>query len=193
MTAQTTILTAICLPLAGMLAIILAGRFSAEFDASDDLQFRFSYDYSDDDSARRLDPTPAERRIFSRVVALAEQRAAEQRPEYAHADVGPHPEALAAHDLGGQPAGDAADDHHRLTGYDRDHRVEQGDHEDDQHLDDDEGEDLPPPVVGVQQRVDGEQKLEDGDRVEIYRPLRVDPKALRRTRAEAQRGSGSQS
>jgi putative ubiquitin-RnfH superfamily antitoxin RatB of RatAB toxin-antitoxin module len=43
------------------------------------------------------------------------------------------------------------------------------------------------------QRVDGEQKLEDGDRVEIYRPLRVDPKALRRTRAEAQRGSGSQS
>ena len=30
---------------------ILAGRFSAEFDASDDLRFRFSYDYSDDDSA----------------------------------------------------------------------------------------------------------------------------------------------
>jgi magnesium transporter len=30
---------------------------------------------SDDDSARRLDPTPAERRLFSRVVALAEQHA----------------------------------------------------------------------------------------------------------------------
>ncbi|MDJ0759633.1 MAG: TonB-dependent receptor [Woeseiaceae bacterium] len=30
---------------------VLAGRFSAEFDASDDVQIRFSYDYSDDDSA----------------------------------------------------------------------------------------------------------------------------------------------
>lgn len=34
--------------------------------------------------------------------------------------------------------------------------------------------------------VDGAQVLRDGDRLELYRPLRVDPKVARRARFEAQ-------
>ena len=36
------------------------------------------------------------------------------------------------------------------------------------------------------QKAVAEQLVQDGDRVEIYRPLRVDPKVARRTRFEAQ-------
>jgi len=37
-----------------------------------------------------------------------------------------------------------------------------------------------------------QQPVNDGDRVEIYRPLKVDPKQARRGRAEAQRGQARQ-
>ncbi len=42
------------------------------------------------------------------------------------------------------------------------------------------------------QKTGPDQLLRNGDRVEIYRPLRVDPKVARRTRFEAQgaRGAG---
>jgi putative ubiquitin-RnfH superfamily antitoxin RatB of RatAB toxin-antitoxin module len=41
-----------------------------------------------------------------------------------------------------------------------------------------------PLVLGVYGAVcDGERRLRDGDRVEIYRPLRQDPRTLRRERA----------
>lgn len=33
-----------------------------------------------------------------------------------------------------------------------------------------------------------EQALRDGDRVEMYRPLKLDPKEIRRLRAEAEKG-----
>ncbi len=43
------------------------------------------------------------------------------------------------------------------------------------------------PVVGVWGRkTDPQQQLRDGDRVEIYRPLLVDPKAARRQRFSKQ-------
>ncbi|MCB2004720.1 MAG: RnfH family protein [Burkholderiaceae bacterium] len=38
-------------------------------------------------------------------------------------------------------------------------------------------------------KVDAGRRLEDGDRLELYRPLRVDPKVARRARFEAQ-GAG---
>ncbi len=38
-------------------------------------------------------------------------------------------------------------------------------------------------------KVDAGHRLEDGDRLELYRPLRVDPKVARRARFEAQ-GAG---
>lgn len=41
-----------------------------------------------------------------------------------------------------------------------------------------------PLVLGIYGNVcDGERPLRDGDRVEIYRPLKQDPRALRRERA----------
>lgn len=46
-------------------------------------------------------------------------------------------------------------------------------------------------VLGVWgHRVDGSHRLQDGDRLELYRPLRVDPKVARRARFKAQ-GAGS--
>jgi len=36
-------------------------------------------------------------------------------------------------------------------------------------------------------RVDARDLVSDGDRMEIYRPLRVDPKAVRRLRAQARK------
>ena len=43
------------------------------------------------------------------------------------------------------------------------------------------------PVLGVWgDKVDGNQVLKDGDRLELYRPLRVDPKVARRARFESQ-------
>ena len=43
-------------------------------------------------------------------------------------------------------------------------------------------------VFGVfGQVVPGEHRLQDGDRVEIYRPLRVDPRAARRARVKSTR------
>ena len=46
-----------------------------------------------------------------------------------------------------------------------------------------------PLVLGVYGAVcAGDRKLRDRDRVEIYRPLRVDPRAQRRQRAAAQPG-----
>jgi hypothetical protein len=39
-------------------------------------------------------------------------------------------------------------------------------------------------------RVEADTPLSDGDRVEIYRPLQVDPKAQRRERARQQRRRG---
>jgi len=43
-----------------------------------------------------------------------------------------------------------------------------------------------PLVLGIYGAVcDGERPLRDGDRVEIYRPLKQDPRALRRERAAA--------
>lgn len=45
-----------------------------------------------------------------------------------------------------------------------------------------------PPDLGVRGRACGlSQPLEDGDRVELYRPLTVDPKEARRLRAEVRR------
>jgi putative ubiquitin-RnfH superfamily antitoxin RatB of RatAB toxin-antitoxin module len=45
-----------------------------------------------------------------------------------------------------------------------------------------------PPDVGIRGRPCAlTQALEDGDRVEIYRPLTVDPKEARRVRAEVRR------
>jgi putative ubiquitin-RnfH superfamily antitoxin RatB of RatAB toxin-antitoxin module len=47
---------------------------------------------------------------------------------------------------------------------------------------------LNPEAVGVfSRKVTMEHRLEDGDRVEIYRPLIADPKESRRKRAEAGR------
>ena len=46
-----------------------------------------------------------------------------------------------------------------------------------------------PASIGVfGRRVDPETPLQHGDRVEIYRPLQVDPKELRRARAKTGRG-----
>jgi putative ubiquitin-RnfH superfamily antitoxin RatB of RatAB toxin-antitoxin module len=43
---------------------------------------------------------------------------------------------------------------------------------------------MQPMVLGIYGAVcDGERQLRDGDRVEIYRPLKQDPRALRRERA----------
>lgn len=52
------------------------------------------------------------------------------------------------------------------------------------------GLDLANVPVGVFNQVvkDREQVLQEGDRVEIYRPLAVDPMAARRQRAAAQKG-----
>jgi uncharacterized protein len=45
-----------------------------------------------------------------------------------------------------------------------------------------------PPDVGIWGRACAlAQRLEDGDRVELYRPLTVDPKEARRVRAEVRR------
>jgi putative ubiquitin-RnfH superfamily antitoxin RatB of RatAB toxin-antitoxin module len=45
-----------------------------------------------------------------------------------------------------------------------------------------------PPDVGIWGRACAlTQRLEDGDRVELYRPLTVDPKEARRVRAEVRR------
>jgi uncharacterized protein len=45
-------------------------------------------------------------------------------------------------------------------------------------------------AVGVYgQQVSGEQRLRDGDRLEIYRPLQEDPKSARRRRAKKSYGS----
>ena len=44
------------------------------------------------------------------------------------------------------------------------------------------------PDVGIWGRASAmTQRLEDGDRVELYRPLTVDPKEARRVRAEVRR------
>lgn len=49
------------------------------------------------------------------------------------------------------------------------------------------GLDLRSAVVGIWgRRVDPEQVLRDGDRVEVYRPLKVDPKLARRERFRRQ-------
>lgn len=46
--------------------------------------------------------------------------------------------------------------------------------------------------IGVYgKRVSMEQVLADGDRVEIYRPLQMDPKEIRRMRAEAAKAGKS--
>jgi putative ubiquitin-RnfH superfamily antitoxin RatB of RatAB toxin-antitoxin module len=43
-----------------------------------------------------------------------------------------------------------------------------------------------PAAIGIYGRlVEAEHRLRDGDRVELYRPLHVDPKQARRLRAEA--------
>jgi putative ubiquitin-RnfH superfamily antitoxin RatB of RatAB toxin-antitoxin module len=45
-----------------------------------------------------------------------------------------------------------------------------------------------PPRYGVFSKpTDGTARLRDGDRVEVYRPLLVDPKQARRERANARR------
>ena len=52
--------------------------------------------------------------------------------------------------------------------------------------------DIDPAESGVgifSQPVDLDTALNDGDRVEIYRPLQIDPKAQRRARARTQRQS----
>jgi len=47
----------------------------------------------------------------------------------------------------------------------------------------------PEPVFGIfGRRVSPTQPLADGDRVEIYRPLRADPRAARRARARSAGG-----
>ena len=44
------------------------------------------------------------------------------------------------------------------------------------------------PILGIYgRRVDGTQRLRDGDRVEIYRPLKFDPRDARRKAAQAER------
>ncbi|MCG6952937.1 MAG: RnfH family protein [Betaproteobacteria bacterium] len=49
----------------------------------------------------------------------------------------------------------------------------------------------PAPQFGIfGRRVSPERQLADGDRIEIYRPLRVDPRVARRARAKAIRGRG---
>lgn len=46
--------------------------------------------------------------------------------------------------------------------------------------------DLDSAPVGIfGDRVPRDQRLQDGDRVEVYRPLRVDPREARRLRAQA--------
>jgi hypothetical protein len=43
-------------------------------------------------------------------------------------------------------------------------------------------------ILGIYgRRVEGTQRLRDGDRVEIYRPLRFDPRDARRKAAQAER------
>jgi putative ubiquitin-RnfH superfamily antitoxin RatB of RatAB toxin-antitoxin module len=43
-------------------------------------------------------------------------------------------------------------------------------------------------ILGIYgRRIEGTQQLRDGDRVEIYRPLRFDPRAARRKAAQAAR------
>ena len=46
---------------------------------------------------------------------------------------------------------------------------------------------MPVGVYGA--RVDHTRRLRPGDRIELYRPLRLDPKEARRRRAAANRGS----
>ena len=51
-----------------------------------------------------------------------------------------------------------------------------------------EAMEVDPKRLGIfSQRATPEQVLKDGDRVEIYRPLLVDPKEARRLRAEAEK------
>ncbi|MCK7593122.1 RnfH family protein [Pseudomarimonas salicorniae] len=47
--------------------------------------------------------------------------------------------------------------------------------------------DLPPAVGVFGREVMPDHRLRDGDRVELYRPLLCDPKAVRRERAERER------
>lgn len=48
---------------------------------------------------------------------------------------------------------------------------------------------LPLGIYG--EAVDPDRRLEDGDRVEIYRPLQMDPREARRQRAEAEGSAAS--
>jgi hypothetical protein len=51
------------------------------------------------------------------------------------------------------------------------------------------GVDLPGSAFGIFGKVTrSDELLQDGDRIEIYRPLDVDPKAARRARAKQARG-----
>jgi putative ubiquitin-RnfH superfamily antitoxin RatB of RatAB toxin-antitoxin module len=48
-----------------------------------------------------------------------------------------------------------------------------------------------PPALGVcHRRLAPETAVRDGDRIEIYRPLQIDPKEARRLRAGAKRAAG---
>jgi uncharacterized protein len=54
------------------------------------------------------------------------------------------------------------------------------------------GLDIADAAVGVFGKLAGaEQRLQDGDRIEIYRALTADPKVVRRQRAKEQRRRGS--
>ena len=51
-----------------------------------------------------------------------------------------------------------------------------------------------PAAIGIfSRKVDGDQVLQDGDRVEIYRPLIADPKQVRRERARLKAGGERES
>lgn len=44
---------------------------------------------------------------------------------------------------------------------------------------------IPTPIYGIfNQKVDMDYQLKDGDRIEVYRPLIIDPKKARKIRAE---------
>lgn len=61
----------------------------------------------------------------------------------------------------------------------------------DEHFPEVDFDSMPMGVFGKVEKVPGKRELREGERVEIYRPLRIDPKQVRRRRAEKSSGSGA--
>lgn len=59
----------------------------------------------------------------------------------------------------------------------------------DEHFPEIDFETMPMGIFGKAEKTPGQRELREGERVEIYRPLKIDPKQVRKQRAE-QSGKG---